>query len=1663
MSGYDRWRDPAEPSWMVEPTTEWHPQFPGQRYPGDIGIQQVPHRSDRNRVTATGRAEVVPLVPLDQDGRYRRGPARDDHGGPYGQGWHGRRDEHRPPVDDPYARPPVGWPPPQDRHPVEPPANAGWRTGPPADPPRADLRHQPPGWTVDRDRPREPDRPGGWHGDRPHHGPDGWGASPHDLRPYPPVSPAPRQEPGWLPEPGEHPPHGGRRHDAPEERPYGGRWHDPPERRGYPVPHHTTPGHDASGRPVPRYDAPERTGPGHDRPDGGTDSRRDSWTAHRAPERETFRPPAAPPEPPADVTSPWPDRPVSGPDRRWSGEHRSGDDRHARPQWSRDDTRAYPRQPVGRDDVPAHPPWSDGRSEPPPRDWDRSPTDSETTQAWSYPGRPGIPETARPQPQPQDDLGRIRPGNAPEDAGSRAWDVPGDAGTRRWETRPEEPTPTRARQEWSSEVEDTAPIGPAPSAARDEQRAADEQRLTAEDLRPVTGPPVEPPTAAPTVAPTPYRATDGIEPAPVVDDDAVPAGGGPAFPPVTAPPLGGLRLEFLPSPGAVRDPGQTTGDGHPAPDTARPTPAADTDRAEVVPGHDRVAPETDRAEAVPGHDRVAPETEDVAPGTPTDQPTDKVDSRVDATTTGHAGPATAAHPDPDTPATADDRPGTLVPTTDTDEPAPGTTTVEPLPDGVHARPEPEPADPDRPDSVGADGLPVPDGDADETARDVSSTGPDHGDHDGNGDGGREIATGGLDHENVPTAPAPTSEADAVATAPETVGTPETVDTVEADAVATTPEPVGAAEPLTGVTDGVAPVPSATPVSAPPSPVTPVSAPPAVDALVSAHSVPTVQAPARPAVDAPPSPPSANDPPVPALPAGAPATPAAPLPAFPLDGAEVPPTDSAAAPPLSGAPVATAVVSAPPAPPAASEPLTGATVVTPPPPDAPEFGASTPVSAPPATVTAVPVLSSPTPGPEDRAAGQTVGDRQAGPGMPAGRSAPASAPSSTVAPSSGPVSTPVAAAPPDTSPRDSADPQGADAWFRPKQPVSPTPPAPPEPERRHTVAGAPPGPAPAPVRPPVTPPASPVSAPPAFRPVVAPGGSPVPAPPVPPNPVPANPPPTDSPSADAVPTDSVPANPVPPARPVSAPPAFRPVSAPPARPASAPPGRPVSPAPGRPVSGPPGQPVSGAPHRPVSGPPGQPVSGPPHRPLSAPFGQSPFPPPVGRARDGDGPASGWAGPSHPPRSDPEQWLAGRRWRLHPETLREVVDAPDTLREARHGLTEKLGNATDNRSRARLLSLRAVTNRLLGDLDDALDDGRLALTYAEATGELRRTALVRARLARVLQWRGEFAEADRLLTEANSPELPDRLRATLHEHLARSGYEQGRHVEACQHFERALDLRRGEDRELIARTEVALDAILARAATEGFGPLPRAREEILLTRRPPVPSLDEERQLWGYADVEGELVVAAGYAEVQPFREGVAWVRRPDVDGWELIDDTGATLIDPSYLAVRSFSDGLAWVSRDGSGGWQAVDTADRVVVPSHFDDVRPFRSGVAAVRVDGAWGAVDRSGRMVVPPRYDGFTTPLADGRYVDGFTDEGLAVVDLGGRRGVLDRSGRAVVTPEHAAVVVHPVAFLVRDPAGRWGALDRRGEPLIEPVHGSRDRLMAEIDHLLADTEPLL
>ncbi|WP_203783005.1 WG repeat-containing protein [Paractinoplanes rishiriensis] len=422
------------------------------------------------------------------------------------------------------------------------------------------------------------------------------------------------------------------------------------------------------------------------------------------------------------------------------------------------------------------------------------------------------------------------------------------------------------------------------------------------------------------------------------------------------------------------------------------------------------------------------------------------------------------------------------------------------------------------------------------------------------------------------------------------------------------------------------------------------------------------------------------------------------------------------------------------------------------------------------------------------------------------------------------------------------------------------------------------------------------------------------------------------------------------------------------------------------------------------------------------------------------------------------LATYPWVFDPETLREQVDESDQLWVVIDRLTDKLEYAERDAVRARLLSLRAVAGRLLGELDDALADGQAAVQHAQATGELRRTAIAQARLAHVLHWRGDYAAADRLYAEANSPELPGRLRAEIHELSGRSAFEQGRYLEAMNHFEGALDLRKGADPDLVERIEVALDTIARRTVSE-WGPYPRTRDEILGRTEAPRPLRDERSGLWGYVGA-----VPPQFAQAQPFADGVAWVRRPESPAWELIDENGEMLIDASsgYLAAERFAEGLAWVSRDEGGGWYAIDRKNRLIVPGGFEDAKPFHHGLALIR-RGGWGVIDRHGRVVVQPRYRAIVTNLVDGGPIEGFTDEGLAVVDAGDRYGVVDRTGQLIVAPVHAEVVVHPVAFLVSDQYGLWGALDRNGEPLIELTFKEQSAVLEEIDRLLTDGRPVL
>jgi hypothetical protein len=201
------------------------------------------------------------------------------------------------------------------------------------------------------------------------------------------------------------------------------------------------------------------------------------------------------------------------------------------------------------------------------------------------------------------------------------------------------------------------------------------------------------------------------------------------------------------------------------------------------------------------------------------------------------------------------------------------------------------------------------------------------------------------------------------------------------------------------------------------------------------------------------------------------------------------------------------------------------------------------------------------------------------------------------------------------------------------------------------------------------------------------------------------------------------------------------------------------------------------------------------------------------------------PETPSEPAAEEALAAIRWRLDGATLREVVDDRDDLRALGARLDQPLSESADNLSRARLLCLRAEVFRLLDELGMAAAASRLALAHAETAGDAQAVVVAQAELAHVLRLRGDHAEADRLFEQAASAEVPELLRSVVHENAGRSCFDQGRLMEALDHFTRAIRLGDPADLDLVERVDVALEAVHIRVIRDGFGPYPRLRREIL----------------------------------------------------------------------------------------------------------------------------------------------------------------------------------------------------------------------------------------------
>jgi hypothetical protein len=208
------------------------------------------------------------------------------------------------------------------------------------------------------------------------------------------------------------------------------------------------------------------------------------------------------------------------------------------------------------------------------------------------------------------------------------------------------------------------------------------------------------------------------------------------------------------------------------------------------------------------------------------------------------------------------------------------------------------------------------------------------------------------------------------------------------------------------------------------------------------------------------------------------------------------------------------------------------------------------------------------------------------------------------------------------------------------------------------------------------------------------------------------------------------------------------------------------------------------------------------------------------------------------------------------------------------------------------------------------------------------------------------------------------------------------------------------------------------------------------------------------------------------------------GWLFIDKTGKVVLAAPYALVAEFTEGLAVVATKVDektrhlGGFGFIDRTAKIAIPAEYEAATSFREGFAGVQKGGRWGFVNRRGEIVIEPRYlrveefrDGMarvwldhdTTEFIDakgrvrfrdGRWTDNFS-EGLihghlTMPDGSQERGYLDRDFKLVIRFDHRGKGLYPARCeefhegraAVEIGSNTWGFIDRDGSLVIPPVY---------------------
>ncbi|MEG2958337.1 MAG: WG repeat-containing protein [Oscillospiraceae bacterium] len=185
-------------------------------------------------------------------------------------------------------------------------------------------------------------------------------------------------------------------------------------------------------------------------------------------------------------------------------------------------------------------------------------------------------------------------------------------------------------------------------------------------------------------------------------------------------------------------------------------------------------------------------------------------------------------------------------------------------------------------------------------------------------------------------------------------------------------------------------------------------------------------------------------------------------------------------------------------------------------------------------------------------------------------------------------------------------------------------------------------------------------------------------------------------------------------------------------------------------------------------------------------------------------------------------------------------------------------------------------------------------------------------------------------------------------------------------------------------------------------------------------------------------------IQPPSEGLCVFMLPEQGGYGYADVNGNIIIPQQYRLAFDFCEGLAVVVKDGKSG--AIDKTGKAVIPITYDITgRRVVDGLLTACKDGKWGAVNKSNATVIPFIYDQLMTDGGENIFHDG-----LLYAKLGSKWGAINKDGNVVIPFLYSSFhgvegnLVFATKKVVENgkTVERWGVINRAGGRVVDFIY---------------------